>query len=268
MKYIDMIAKLGLGNAHPGGFTATLKQLQCYPLQPNDRILEVGCGTGRTACHLAMQGFDVTAVDLHPDMLAKAKRRATSMRVHVDFAQGDACALPFPDNTFDVVLIESVTNFADVQLALREYYRVLRPGGHLYDRELAMTQYSTENPPADTLGVELAYPSVDLPADLSEVRRLQQVYELTDFLGLRQLMTPSMWDEQLRRCGFNTYQLLEIAPYIENSAQERNYVADPYEFIDAGLFENPELWRVASEYAELMDLHRENLLYILIHAIK
>ena len=42
MNYIDMISKLGIGNAHPGGFAATLAQLERYPLRSGDHVLEVG----------------------------------------------------------------------------------------------------------------------------------------------------------------------------------------------------------------------------------
>src|SRR5690606_25019011 len=123
-----MLARLGAGSAHPGGFMATLEQLSKYKLISNGKILEVGCGTGRTACYLADQGYEVVATDIDPDVLTKAKKRADAMGVTVEFLQADAHSLPFPDDTFDAILVESVTNFTQAKKSVSEYFRVLKPG--------------------------------------------------------------------------------------------------------------------------------------------
>ena len=75
---LDMLAKLGVGNAHPGGFGETIEQLKNYPIEKGKRVLEVGCGTGRTACFLAEQGCEVTAVDIRPEIIAKAIKELRS----------------------------------------------------------------------------------------------------------------------------------------------------------------------------------------------
>ena len=69
-------------------------------------------------------------------MIAKAIKRAEKQGVQVQFMVGDVCQLPFEDHTFDVVMVESVTNFADAPKAVSEYYRVLKSEGKLYDREV------------------------------------------------------------------------------------------------------------------------------------
>jgi ubiquinone/menaquinone biosynthesis C-methylase UbiE len=138
MDYHEMLARLGEGSAHPGGFTATLGFLSNHPIKPGSRILEVGCGVGRTACHLARMGYEVVAIDNNPEMLQKAKKRADLQQVHVRFKDGDARSLSMATNQFDVVFIESATIFTDVKLAVKEYHRVLRPGGQLLDREIYM----------------------------------------------------------------------------------------------------------------------------------
>lgn len=139
MDYMDLLSRLGISSAHPGGFAATRKLLDKGRLEAGMRVLEVGCGTGRTACHLARQGLTVTALDRHSGMLEKARQRAEAEGADgITFVEGSILALPFPDASFDLVLAESVTIFTDVPRALREYHRVLKPQGQLLDRELAL----------------------------------------------------------------------------------------------------------------------------------
>lgn len=145
MDYHDMLAHEGIGSAHPGGFAATMDFLTHFPIEPGREVLEIGCGTGRTSCYLAEQGCVVTALDIRPKMIEKAKERAAREGVAVGFVEGDANALTFPDESFDVVLGESVTVFTDIKSALGEYFRVLRKQGWIYDRELmAMKPYPDE----------------------------------------------------------------------------------------------------------------------------
>lgn len=63
MNYHEMIAAMGEGAAHPGGYKGTLAFLDGVDIPPGLRVLEVGCGTGRTACLLAQKGAKVTAMD-------------------------------------------------------------------------------------------------------------------------------------------------------------------------------------------------------------
>lgn len=136
MDYHDMLAHIGAGGAHPGGFAATLNFLAHYPIEAGAKVLEVGCGTGQTACYLAENGCEVTALDIRPKMLEKAEKRAKKRGVDLRVVEGDVRALPLTDEQFDVVLGESVTVFVEISEALKEYYRVLKPDGRLIDREL------------------------------------------------------------------------------------------------------------------------------------
>nr|WP_282446422.1 class I SAM-dependent methyltransferase [Paenibacillus silvae] len=179
--YHDLLARLGEGSAHPGGFSATLQLLDSLSLPAGAHILEVGCGTGRTACHLAHLGYRVTAIDLHRHMLDKAVRRARKERVDVRFIQADAAALPLPDHQVDVVFIESVTIFTPWRKTIAEYARVLKPGGLLVDREMVLSGRKTE----------------------LMSRRLRQFY------GIRTLATAGAWKKRLRGCGFSRVQVKE-----------------------------------------------------------
>lgn len=95
------------------------------------RTLEVAIGTG---LNLPLYRPDVrlTAVDLTPEMMAIARRRAADLGRDVGFCEGDAQALPFADGTFDtVVATYAMCSVPDLPLTIREMRRVLAPGGRL-----------------------------------------------------------------------------------------------------------------------------------------
>jgi ubiquinone/menaquinone biosynthesis C-methylase UbiE len=95
------------------------------------RVLEVSFGTGYLLCQYASR-FDTTGVDYNPRMLEMARRRLSARGVQARLLQGDAHALPFPDNTFDsLVNTDAFTLYRDPQRAMSEFHRVLAPGGRL-----------------------------------------------------------------------------------------------------------------------------------------
>jgi demethylmenaquinone methyltransferase / 2-methoxy-6-polyprenyl-1,4-benzoquinol methylase len=104
---------------------------------PGRRALDLCCGTGDVAFALAAAGADVVGLDFSEPMLAVARRRQQEQASRagqgaVNFQQGDALALPFPDDAFDVVTISyGLRNLADLDGGLKEMLRVLRPGGRV-----------------------------------------------------------------------------------------------------------------------------------------
>ena len=101
------------------------------------RVLDVGCGDGTCSLEAAERGALVTAVDLSEDMLAMARERSAARNVAVDWRQGDALALPFPDSSFDLAMsITLLCLVSDPRGAIRELSRVLVPGGRLVVGEL------------------------------------------------------------------------------------------------------------------------------------
>jgi len=103
-----------------------------FPRAPA-RILDLGCGGGRTTLALEARGYDVEAIDLSEDLVDEARRHVR--RAHVQLM--DARTLAFPDAAFDVVLfsfngLDCVHPSRERKRVLDEVHRVLRPGGLFY----------------------------------------------------------------------------------------------------------------------------------------
>lgn len=99
-------------------------------LQAGWRVLDVCTGSGNAALGAARRGCRATGVDYVPALLEHGRRRAQAEMLEVDFRQGDAEDLPFPDNSFEAVLsIYGVMFAPDHAKAARELARVCRPGG-------------------------------------------------------------------------------------------------------------------------------------------
>jgi len=95
---------------------------------PGDRVLDACCGTGDLAVEAERRGGRVVGLDFSPKMLERARRKSGG----IEWVQGDALALPFPDGEFDAATVGfGVRNLSDLERGLRELARVLRPGGKL-----------------------------------------------------------------------------------------------------------------------------------------
>jgi ubiquinone/menaquinone biosynthesis C-methylase UbiE len=94
----------------------------------NTRLLDVATGLGEAAAGAAARGAKVSAIDFSSVMVERARRT----RVGIEFREGDAQALPFPDRSFDAVVCNfGMLHFPDPERALAEALRVLVPGGRV-----------------------------------------------------------------------------------------------------------------------------------------
>jgi arsenite methyltransferase len=180
----EMVAKAGFRkHFHLGGFEATKELLELCNIDRTKQVLEVGCASGRTACYLARtKDCRVTGVDLLPGMVDRAKERAIREGVEdrVDFRVGDALALPFEEERFDIVIGEFITGLVgDKRGAACEYIRVARPGG-----TIGLNEATWLKPP---------------PKELAE--------QLSQIFGVRGDLLPAEgWLELLASVGLNDIQ--------------------------------------------------------------
>jgi len=98
-------------------------------VRPGDRVLDACCGTGDLAVAARRAGArEVVGLDFSEAMLERARRKAPA----IEWVRGDLLALPFPEASFDVATVGfGVRNVEELDAALRELRRVLRPGGRL-----------------------------------------------------------------------------------------------------------------------------------------
>lgn len=230
--YLEAIAAMEGGSLHPGGFSQTLKLLNKISLSTEDVVLDIGCGTGRTACHLAKTyGAHIFALDNSEKMLAKAKSRAYKEGAVVHFVLGDALDMPFRDETADMVLLESVLIFLPVQEVLKECRRVLKKGGILVDIE------------------SLAGES--LPSYARE--------QIKSICGLPQVPTLKEWAEHFERAGFEPVIVNQRKyPGTLDNLKEMLY-PDTHRTAPAKLSMNREYSKVLQQFKAFIMRNRHNL---------
>jgi ubiquinone/menaquinone biosynthesis C-methylase UbiE len=135
-KILDLSAALGLydwwASRSLGEVHGTLIDLA--DLCGDEEVLDVGCGTGMLSSRLAKvsDGIFVRGVDIGPRMIAVAEKRVGGHHPNVEFRVGSAVRLPYSDEQFDIVsscLLFHLLQDSEKELALREIFRVLKPGG-------------------------------------------------------------------------------------------------------------------------------------------
>jgi SAM-dependent methyltransferase len=136
--------------------------VEVLDITPGMRVLDVACGTGNLAIPAARKGARVTGVDIASNLLAQARARAEAEDLEIAFEEGDAEALPFPDEHFDLVMSMFGAMFApDPERVASELARVCRHGGRI-----AMANWTPAGFTGKTFRLTSRYvpPPVELPA--------------------------------------------------------------------------------------------------------
>lgn len=188
------MAVLGKRFIHPGGRRSTEELFQRADFQPEQQVLDVGCGVGTTAIQIASRfGAQVTAVDISPLMLerAQAKVRAAGLEDKVRVQNGDIMALQFPDGSFDRIVAEAVTMFVNRPRAAKELVRVCRPGGRVLATEFLWRKPPTPEARQIFLGEVCPGLNFDTLEDWVRIYEEAGLSEVQVTSGPFEMMTPA-----------------------------------------------------------------------------
>jgi SAM-dependent methyltransferase len=184
----SFLAALGKRVVRPGGHRSTEELFSLADLTAKDRVLDVGCGVGVTGIEIVQRfGSSVTISDKSELMLAEARRNVDaaglSDRIEVDW--GDIVDLPYPDDTFDVVIVEAVTMFVDRERAVREVFRVTKPGGRIIDHEFCWR----DRPDLEALEI-LRQPMMCPGINFDDVRNWEGMFERAGVVDIESIVGP------------------------------------------------------------------------------
>jgi len=175
-----------------------LAQRTARELAPGSNVLEVAPGPGYYAIELAKLGnYKINGLDISKTFVEIARAHAAKTGVRIDFEQGNASNMPFPDNTFDfIVCCAAFKNFTQPERALEEMYRVLRPGGKALIVDLR------KDTPIETINQAVNAMNVD------PVNRV--ITKLTfRFMLLKRAYTRGGFEQLIAKTPFRDFQIQE-----------------------------------------------------------
>ncbi|MFV8829108.1 class I SAM-dependent methyltransferase [Alkalihalobacterium sp. APHAB7] len=231
--YMDALAKLGVGGAHPGGLSLTENLIKAEELDAHSRVLDIGCGTGQTSAYVYNQfKCQITACDIHPLMIEKANERFKQLELPLQAIMASSEALPFPDQHFDFVISESVTAFTNIEQSLKEFYRVLKKGGKL-------------------LAIEMTHDGTLATDDLKEIKK---------FYVLKKIMTKEGWQKALKDGQFSAIQ-------IDRFKMDESHAKNTTDFQPSPSIDE-EVHQIFTEHEKLMIFHQSSIFPSIIKAKK
>jgi sarcosine/dimethylglycine N-methyltransferase len=204
-----------LDHFHTGGLRASRELLELAQIRAEDRVLDIGAGLAGPARILAYTlGCRVDCIELSPDFCAGAAllNRLTGLDERIEVQRGSALALPFPDDSFDVVWMQNVgMNIADKPKLYGEIYRVIKPGGRYAFQEMAAGNAATSHFPlpwATDPGDSFLVTAEEIRSALSEIGFVAELFEDTSDAHLS------------RATADGAPSPLTLGVYVENLAQK------------------------------------------------
>ncbi|WML44775.1 class I SAM-dependent methyltransferase [Neobacillus sp. PS3-40] len=231
--YFDFLAKFGVGGAHPGGILLTKEVLSKENISNNSFILDAGCGTGQTAAYLFNQfKANVWGIEINPIMVKKAKKRFFEQQLPIQLVQGSIEEIPFENNSFDLILSESVLAFVDKRKALQEFSRVLKKGGRLIANEM----------------------TINFPLAVDDENEIKQFYDLDS------LLLEQDWRNLLEEAGFKNIQINDGKPALStsNTLPEFHFSKNV----------EPELFDILNQHAQIIINYQDSLGFRIITCTK
>jgi len=191
---------LGIEILHPGGLEITRELAELCGINEKSRVLDIACGTGESACFLSETfGCEVVGIDASLIMIKKAKKKAKMIGVErkTTFILGDAHKLPFPDNTFDVVISECALCLLNKEAALKEMVHVVKPNGRVGIHDVAWKENTPEK-----LKLKLREIEGEEPETIEGWKRLFEKAGLVDIVVLdKSHLIPERMREMRRQVG-------------------------------------------------------------------
>ena len=202
--YLTHLAEFGTSDLHPLGQQATVTLIKALALQPGQRVLEMGCGTGRTMVRVALSHkVRVDGVDALPLMLRMARKRLwlAGLRPRTSLSHASGTSLPFAQQTYDRVYTESVLGFqnaTNAEAMLTQIFRVLKPGGRYVANEAIWRP--------EVSGEVAAAIYATCVADFGICQTSEQPWLLDDWLGLARavgfrVVTADILEDQVAQTG-------------------------------------------------------------------
>ena len=192
----DAWALAGKGESMAKGHWPMVTQiLDRMDLQPGVEVLDIGCGNGyavRAISQRVFPGGQAEGVDVSPEMIEQAQHHPDNPP-QVRFVVSPADVLPFESEQWDRVLsVEALYYMPDPLAALKEWHRVLRPGGSVW----VMVDYYRENPYCRTWA-----DLIDLPMKLYSIREYRELLERAGFTAVSsfRLFNPAPLDDEYQR---------------------------------------------------------------------
>lgn len=197
LDYYDFMSYLGTPFFQIGGLRSTERLAELCRIGEGKRVLVVGCGTGLNACHIAKKfGCTLMGVDIEEIAVKRARERAESegLSDRAEFRVGDAYDLSFEAETFDAVLTQFVSQFLDMERALKEFVRVLRPGGCVGINEM----FKDEDPPP-----KIAEEVLEAERTIADLTKLPF-----------EIHTSREWRRWLEEAGLSGVEVHEVKEYM------------------------------------------------------